>query len=94
MRDAATIPFVAMLALVVIVVLLRVLDTTRRRTEDQARSNVDENLALARHSVELQLQANVMAERLLRNQDEIIRLLRLLVGDRNPTDITTPPERR
>jgi len=94
MSDVAIIPLLAMLALVFVVMLLRVLDTTRRRTDDMGRSSVEENLALARHCVELQLQANALAERSLRNQDEMIRLLRLLAGDRSQTDITTPPERR
>jgi hypothetical protein len=63
----------------------------------KALATVDESLALQRRTAELQLEANVLAEKSLRNQEEMIRLLWQLVGDRagverprGDTNIRTP----
>ena len=42
--------------------------------------SVEESLALARQGRDLQSEGIAMAERSLRHQEEMIRLLRLLVG--------------
>ncbi len=68
--------------------------TSRQR---KALATVDESLALQRRTAELQLEANVLAEKSLQNEEEIIRLLWQLLGDRagvererSDTSIRTP----
>jgi hypothetical protein len=99
MAEPLITPLLAIGAAALILVLLwslviQQVTTSRQR---KALASVDESLALQRRTAELQLEANVLAEKSVRNQEEMIRLLWQLVGDRtgvererSDTNIRTP----
>jgi hypothetical protein len=84
-------------ALVLVLLWSLVIQQVATSRQRKALATVDESLALQRRTADLQLEANVLAEKSLRNQEEILRLLWQLVGDRpgvererSDTSIRTP----
>src|SRR4051794_14335419 len=78
---------------VVAMVLALVWQRRGLTTQERAMSDVQESLALSRRSVELQEQMAAMAEESVRNQREMLELLRRLTERRllDSRSITQPP---
>ncbi len=61
--------------------------------QKDAVDRIEESMAMSRQSIGLLVDANALRERMLHNQEEMVRLLRVIADERGVADISTSKHR-